>query len=721
MAEARPVVADGVHHRACNLCEAICGLEIRVEGGKITSIRGDGEDPLSRGHLCPKAVALQDIHDDPDRLRHPMLRQGDEWRRIGWDEAFDRAAEGLLGIQRRHGRNAVAAYFGNPNVHNYGSMIYGPPLLRALRTHNRFAATSVDQLPHHLAAYQVFGHQLLLPVPDVERTDLLVILGANPLASNGSLMTAPDIKKRLQEIQRRGGEVVVLDPRQSETARLADQHFFVRPGSDALLLAALAHTLFEEELARPGRLEDFTDGAGTVRQALAVFPPETVAAAIGLDAGTIRDLARRLAQAPTAAVYGRLGVSVHPFGSLCQWLLNVVNWATGNLDRAGGMMFTSPAVDLLSRGHGGGSYGRWTSRVRGLPEFGGELPVVVLAEEILTPGEGQVRGLLTSAGNPVLSTPNGRQLGKALEGLEFMVSIDFYLNETTRHAHLVLPPTAALEHDHYDLVFHLLAVRNTARYSPALFEPAADTRHDWQILHALRRRIDRRRGLGPRLERLAMGLTRPAHWLDLMLRQGPRGKGFGALGKGLSLGRLRRSPHGVDLGPLEPRLPGRLQTPSGRIELAPELFLGDLERLRDSLEGPVPEMVLIGRRQVRSCNSWMHNYPRLMKGADRCTLLVNSGDAARLGVEDGARVRVRSRVGVLEVPVELTETIMAGVVSLPHGFGHGQAGTRLGVANQHPGASINDLTDEAQVDAPSGNAVLNGVPVTLEPLATVIG
>lgn len=719
MAETHPMALDGVHHRACNLCEAICGLEIRVEEGKITSIRGDADDPLSRGHICPKAVALQDIHADPDRLRHPMLRTDEGWQRIGWEEAFDRAAEGVLDIQKCHGRDAVATYLGNPNVHNYGSMIYGPPLLRALRTKNRYSATSVDQLPHHLASYLMFGHQLLLPVPDLERTDLLVILGANPLASNGSLMTAPDIKKRLQEIQARGGEVVVIDPRLSETARLADEHHFVRPGSDALLLAALAHTLFEEDLARPGRLAECTDGAEAVRRALGEFTPEAVAETTGLAADTIRTLARRLAGTARAALYGRLGVSVHPFGSLCQWLLNVINWATGHLDQPGGMMFTSPAADLVARGHGGGSYGRWKSRVRGLPEFGGELPVAALAEEMLTPGEGQVRGLITSAGNPVLSTPNGRQLEKALEGLDFMVSIDFYLNETTRHAHLVLPPTATLEHDHYDLVFHLLAVRNTARYSPPLFAPAPDARHDWEILHALRLRIDRRRGMGAGFERFSMGHTQPSHWLDLMLRQGPRGKGFAPFGKGLSLKRLRQAPHGIDLGPLEPRLPGRLRTPSGRLELAPELYLGDLGRLRGSLGRSVPETVLIGRRQVRGCNSWMHNYPRLMKGADRCTLMMHPGDADRLGVEEGAKVRVSSRVGAVEVPVELTEAIMPGVVSLPHGFGHGRQGTRLEVANRHAGVSVNDLTDEGVVDTPSGNAVLNGVPVTIEPLSAV--
>ena len=708
-----PTEGVEVHHRACNLCEAICGLEIRVAGGEIVSIRGDAKDPLSRGHICPKAVALQDIHSDPDRLRHPMRRNGDSWERISWDEAFDFAAEGIRSIQDRFGNHAVGAYLGNPNVHNYGSLVFGPPLLRALRTPNRFSATSVDQLPHHLAAYWMFGHQLLLPIPDLDRTDYLVVLGGNPAVSNGSIMTAPDVKKRLKEIRARGGKVVVVDPRRTRTAKLADRHLFVRPGSDAFLLAARVHTLFDEGLVAPGRLEGFTDGFETVRQAVSDFPAERVSDATGIAAESIRELARELAAAPSAAFYGRIGVSVHPFGSLCQWLVVVLNVLTGNLDRPGGMMFTRPAADLIDRGHGGGSYGRWKSRVRGLPEFGGELPVAALAEEILTPGEGQIRALVTSAGNPVLSTPGGQRLDEALRGLDFMVSIDIYINETTRHAHLILPPTAALEHDHYDLVFHALAIRNTARYSPAVFEPAEDTRHDWQILHELRRRLDRKKGMKAGVDRFVMGHLTPARSLDVLLRQGPYGKGFKPFGSGLSLARLRREPHGIDLGPLEPCLPGRLRNPERRIDLAPQVLVDDLDRLRSHLSEAPPALMLIGRRQVRTCNSWLHNYPRLMRGEDRCTLLIHPEDAGRLGLEERQKVRVCSRVGEIEAPVEITDAIMPGVVSLPHGFGHGRTGSRLQVANQHPGVSVNDLTDPEQVDAPSGNAVLNGVPVTL--------
>ncbi|MEE8525382.1 MAG: molybdopterin oxidoreductase family protein [Thermoanaerobaculia bacterium] len=703
-----------VHYRACNLCEAICGLEIRVEDGQIISIRGDKDDPFSRGHICPKAVALQDVHYDPDRLKRPLRRipgsdgTADRWQEIGWDEAFDWAASRLRTLQDAHGRDAIGFYLGNPNVHNYGNLLYGPPLLRALRSKNRFSATSVDQLPHHFAAYFMFGHQLLLPVPDIDRTDYFLILGANPAVSNGSLMTAPDVKKRLQAIRRRGGEVIVVDPRHTETAKLADRHFFIRPGTDALLLMALLHTVFNEDLTSPGPLAEHADGLDRVRGAADDFAPERVAGAVGIAAEDIRALARDFCAAPSAACYGRMGASTQEFGALSNWLINTFNFVTGNLDRAGGAMFTKPAVDLVARGFGGGSFGRWKSRVRGLPEFGGELPVSALAEEILTPGEGQIRALVTSAGNPVLSTPNGRRLEEALAGLDFMVSIDFYLNETTRHADLILPPTAALEHDHYDIVFHLLAIRNTARYSPPLFDPEEDTRHDWQILHQLRKRLDRNKSLRARAERWLMGRG-PRLLLNLGLRSGPTS---------LNLKKLEKAPHGVDLGALEPCFPGRLKTRNGRIDLAPELLVADVERLAKHLEelDAGSSMVLIGRRQVRSNNSWMHNYGRLMRGKDRCTLLIHPEDAARLGIAADGKAAVSSRVGRVEAPVELSDAIMPGVVSLPHGWGHHRPGVRLETASSRPGVSLNDLTDEQRVDALCGNAAFSGVPVTVEPV-----
>ncbi len=700
------------HYRACNLCEAICGLEITVEDGAITSIRGDANDPLSRGHICPKAVALQDVHNDPDRLRHPLRRTADGgWERLGWNEAFDFAAQRIREVQDRHGRHAVGVYAGNPTVHNYGNLLFGPMLMRALHTHNRYSATSVDQLPHHLCSYLMFGHQLLVPVPDLDRADFLLVLGGNPAVSNGSMMTAPDVKKRLKAIRGRGGQVVVVDPRRTETARLADRHYFLRPGTDALLLAAMLHTIFDEELERPGRLAELCKGLTEVREMARGFSPENAAAAVGVEAADIRTLARDFCAAPSAACYGRLGASVQEFGSLSLWLIQILNIVTGNLDRPGGMMFARPAADVVARPWGGGSWGRWKSRVRGLPEFAGELPVAALAEEMETPGEGQIRGLITAAGNPVLSTPDGRRLEKALDGLDFMLSIDIYLNESTRHAHLILPPTAALEHDHYDLAFHVLAIRNTARFSPAIFEPDDDTRHDWQIFHQLRRRLERRPTLGKRLERWQLGRMGPAGMVDHLLRQGPYD---------LNLRQLEDSPHGVDLGPLEPCLPGRLKTADGKIDLAPELLIGDIERLRTRLtELATPEaLVLIGRRHVRSNNSWMHNSERLMRGKDRCTLLMHPDDAGRLGVASDERVEVRSRVGAVEAPVEVSDEIMPGVVSLPHGWGHSRPGIRLQTAQSKPGVSLNDLTDPERIDPLSGNAALSGVPVTVAP-ATV--
>ena len=708
------------HYRTCHLCEAICGVEIRLRGDEILSIRGDPDDPFSRGHICPKAVGLKDVHEDPDRLRHPLKRTAGGWQRIGWDEAIDEVASRIVAIQAGHGHDAVALYLGNPTVHSYSALLSSAVLSRALRTRNRFSATSVDQLPHHLASWLMFGHQFLLPIPDIDRTDHLLVLGANPVASNGSLMTAPDVAHRLKAIRARGGRIVVVDPRRSETAALADRHLFIRPGSDALLLFAMIHVLFEERRAAPGRLQQSIDGIETVERLSRSFAPEAVADATGIAASDIRALARDFAAAPSAVCHGRVGTSTQSFGGLCQWLIQVLHLLTGNLDRPGGAMFTAPAFDLVARTQGtsqAGHFDRRRTRVRGLPEFSGEFPVAALAEEIDTPGKGQIRALITSAGNPVLSTPNGGRLDKALGGLEFMASVDFYLNETTRHANIILPPTFALERDHYDLIFHVLAIRNTAKYSLPLFEPGTDTRHDWQILQGIAARLaahdpKRRPGL---MDRLRAHWLTPRRALALGLRLGPRGAGWNPLGKGLTLSRLARTPHGIDLGPLQSCLPQRLG-PGARIQLAPAPFVADVGRLarERSSATAATGLRLIGRRDLRSNNSWMHNSQRLVKGPRRCTLLMHPADAARLGVADGARVSVRSRTGAIQVATELSDEVMPGVVSLPHGWGHDRWGTRLTVANAHPGASINDLTDELAIDAVCGNAAFSGVPVTVE-------
>ncbi len=659
-------------------------------------------------------MALKDIHEDPNRLRHPVRRLRDGWEKITWDVAFHMVEERITGIQKEHGRDAVAIYLGNPTVHNLGAMLYAPQLARALRTKNRFSATSVDQLPHHFTSWAMYGHQLLLPIPDVDHTEFFLMFGGNPIASNGSIMTSPDIKKRLGAIRSRGGRIVVVDPRRTETANVADQHIFIRPGTDALMLAAMVQTLMADG-PQPGRLAEFTTGIETLGEVVAGFTPEAVAPICGVEAETIRQLTRDFAAASAGVCHGRMGVSTQAFGGLSQWLVQAINVLTGNLDRVGGSMFTKPAVEILQR-LSPGRYNRWRSRVRGLPEFGGELPVSVLAEEIRTPGDGRIRALITNAGNPVLSTPDGSGLSEALDDLEFMVSIDPYINETTRHADLILPPVSPLERDHYDLVFNALAIRNYARYSKPIFPKPSDGRHDWEILSELRILLTDKFDLKNRLDAEAMHQLGTRGQLTVGLRTGPYGKGFNPFGSGLSLSKLEESPHGVDLGPLQPQLPGRLQTRNKKIALTPQLLLDDMKRLEERLaQGADEGMLLIGRRHLRSCNSWLHNSERLVRGKDRCTLMVHPDDAVRLNLADGGAARVTSNVGSLVAPVEVTDAVMAGVVSLPHGYGHGRKGVRLDVASRYAGVSVNDLTDPAEVDRLTGNAVLNGVPVAVEP------
>nr|WP_256833552.1 molybdopterin oxidoreductase family protein [Pseudomonas oleovorans] len=697
-------MTKSLHYRACHLCEAICGLAIETEAEpdgstQIRSIKGDARDSFSRGHICPKAVALQDIQNDPDRIRQPMRRIGEQWQAIGWEEAFELVAERLSTIQAAHGQNAVAVYQGNPSVHNYGLMTHSNYFLGQLKTRNRFSATSVDQLPHHLTSHLMYGHGLLIPIPDIDHTDFMLILGGNPLASNGSIMTVPDVEKRLKAIQARGGKLVVVDPRRSETAAIADQHLFVRPGSDAALLLALLNTLFEEGLTRDSHLP--VEGLEQVREAIAGFDAEAMSVRCGVPAETIRQLARDFAAADKAVCYGSMGVSTQAFGTLCQWLVQIINLVTGNVDRAGGVLCTTPAVDLVAS-TSGGHFNRWQSRVSGLPEYGGELPVSALAEEMLTPGEGQIRALVTVAGNPVLSTPNGRQLEQALDGLDFMLSVDFYINETTRYADLILPPTAPLEHDHYDTTFNVFAVRNVTRFNEAILAKPDGALHDWEIFVGLAKAFAARNGLELK------PTMAPEQMIDMGLRFGPYGD---RSEHKLSLAALREHPHGVDLGPLQSNLAARLKTPSKAVQAAPELLLADLARFAEQPQPAADELLLIGRRHVRSNNSWMHNYHRLVKGKPRHQLLMNPADLASRGLADGQRVSVRSRVGSIEVEVAASDEVMAGVVSLPHGWGHARPGVQMDIARAQPGASANDLTDERQLDALSGNAVLNGVPV----------
>ena len=740
--------------RTCPFCEATCGLEVTLEGQDVASVRGDSEDVFSGGFLCPKGTGLKHLQEDPDRLRTPLVKQADgSFAEASWEQALKIIDERLSPILAEHGRDAVAVYLGNPTAHNLAALLYGQVWLRALGSKNVYSASSVDQMPKHVSAGLMFGGALSIPIPDIDRTDHLLILGANPLVSNGSLLTAPDMRGRLRAIRESGGKIVVIDPRRTRTAEAADEHHFIRPGGDAHLLLGIVHTLFEEGLAQPGAIREYLNGLEEVEALATDFAPEAVAGACGITAAEIRRMARELATAERAVVYGRIGTCTQEFGALASWLVDVVNALTGNLDREGGAMFITAAAGQRNSsgkpGSGRGfAIGRWKSRVRGLVEAIGELPVSVLAEEIDTPGEGQVRALVTSAGNPLRSTPNSERLGRAVEGLDFMLSIDIYLNETTRHADVILPAPSPLEKAHYDIALYPLAARNVANYSPAVL-PSNGVPQEWETLARLtgivsgqgpdidiealdemviatmiKREIGdphsriARRGEAEILEELEPRRG-PERMLDLMLRAGPHGDAFGDNAGGLTLAVLEERPHGVDLGPLEPRIPEVLRTASGKIELAPEPLLADLPRLRESLSREQNgHMVLVGRRQLRSNNSWMHNLDPLVKGKDSCTAHMHPDDAARLGLADGDHATLRSRVGQIDAPVEVTDAVMPGVVSLPHGWGHAAAGTRMSVAAAHPGVNSNVLSDESVVEAVSGNAVLSGIPVQVAAAAT---
>jgi anaerobic selenocysteine-containing dehydrogenase len=731
-------VVARVAYTTCPLCEATCGLELELSPeGELLKTRGDREDVFSRGFICPKGGSLKALHEDPDRLRAPLVRRDGELVEASWDEAFAEIERRLPPLLEAHGRNAVAVYLGNPSAHSLSGVLYGRALLKALGTKNIFSASTVDQMPKQVSCGLMFGTLLSIPIPDVDHTDHMLILGANPLASNGSLMTAPDMRGRLRAIRERGGKVVVVDPRRSRTAEHADEHHFIRPGTDALLLAAMAREIFETGVADPGALAEHVNGLEHARELVAPFTAERAAAASGIDADDIRRMARELAEAERAVVYGRIGTCTQEFGTLASWLVDVLNVITGNLDRPGGAMFPRAAAGQSnSRGEGGHGrgvrFGRWHSRMRGLPEVFGELPVACLSEEIETPGEGQIRALITIAGNPARSTPNSERLEAALASLEFMVAVDVYLNETTRHADVILPGPTPLQRSHYDLAFTQLGIRNFANYSPALLDPPAGMPQEWETLLRLTGiaagqgatadidAIDRFvaeqtaavSGVDPAEVPDAMERRGPERLLDIMLRGGPYD---------LTLADLEAAEHGVDLGPLGPRIPEVLRTPSGKVELAPEPIAADVPRLEAALDrNSNGGMVLIGRRQLRSNNSWMHNLEPLVRGKERCTAHVHPDDAARLGLRDGELARVSSRAGAVEVPVEVTDAVMPGVVSIPHGWGHGVDGVRMRVASAHGGTNSNVLADEELIDPLSGNAVLNGIPVELAPVEAAV-
>lgn len=691
------------HYRACHLCEAICGLEIKTQGDTVLSIKGDKEDPVSHGFICPKATAIADIHTDPDRIKQPMKREGDQWLEISWQEAINLTAQKLVETQLHHGDNAVAFYAGNPGVHNYGNLTHGPLLRRALKTRNNFSATSLDQLPHHLVSYAMYGHQFCLPVPDVDRTELLVIFGGNPMASNGSMMTMPDAPNRLKAIQARGGKFIVVDPRLTETAKVADQHIFVRPGTDAFVLMAMINTLFKEGWTGPGHLDEHLSGIDQVRRAVADFSLELAEQQSGIAAETIRELTEKLAKTDKAVLYGRMGVSVQEFGTLCQWAIQIINILIGATDVEGGALLTSPAFGYVKKGlAGAGHFNAFQSRVSGLPEFSGELPAAAMAEEILTPGEGQIKAMVTIAGNPIISSVNSNELDKAFESLGFYVAIDFYINASTRHADIILPPTSPLEHDHYDIAFLRLAVHNSARYNEAVFDPDEGALHDWQIFNALATRIAEIK------DTQFSALPAPHLLIDHGLKKENN------LDIDLNIAKLRAAPHGIDLGPLKPGLPQRLCNKEENIACAPQFLIEDLDRLKNSAKDEVSDsLLLIGRRHVRSNNSWMHNYQRLVKGRPRWQLMMHPSDLVARGLDNESEVTIESRVGSVTTTVIASDEIMPGVVSLPHGWGHNKKGVKMDIASKQEGVNCNELTDHTLLDKLCGNAALNGVPVAV--------
>ncbi|MBE0443091.1 MAG: molybdopterin oxidoreductase family protein [Psychrobacter sp.] len=707
-------VNEQLHFRTCTLCEAMCGVEIKHDGEKVLSIKGDKNDPFSQGYICPKATALQDLHEDPDRLRQPVERTADGWKPISWPEALDKVAAGIQSIQQKYGQNALGVYLGNPNVHNMGGMLTIKQLLTSLKTRSRFSATSIDQLPHHIVSMHLFGHMLRIPIPDVNHTQYMLIIGGNPLASNGSIMTAPNMRQKLKDIKARDGKVVVIDPRRTETADIASEHHFIRPATDVLLLLAMLNEIYAQGYAKlDSKAATLAPEIDRIAMFAKEYTPESVADITGIAAPEIKRMVKEFCEAESSVCYGRMGISVQEFGLLSQYLSMVINIVTGRLDEVGGAMFPNPAIDVVNSS-GPGYLGKRHSRVSHLPDFNGEYPVVAMADEMLVAGEGQLKGFMMVAGNPVISTPNGEKLDKALSQLEFMVSLDYFVTETSRHANIILPPVSPLERDHYDITFNGFAVHNVAKYSPALFDRKDNAMHDWEIYLELADRLDKDAPEATQKERAATKAFGPKILLEQGLKYGPHREA-------VTIETLLANPHGIDLGPLHSMLPEAIKHADKQIHLHVDFYQADLARVREMVQQyNEDEILLIGRRHVRSNNSWLHNSHRLVKGKSRCTLMLHPKTAEQHGIINGQNVRVTSRVGSIVIAAEVTDELMAGVVSIPHGFGHGRKGVKQQIAQAHAGVSVNDLTDDTLIDQLSGNAAVNGVPVQLEALDSVV-
>jgi len=708
------------HYRTCNLCEAMCGLVITTQNEQIQTIVGDEKDPLSHGHICPKALAYKDLHEDSDRLKFPVKKTNSGWEQISWENALDEIADKLVNIQKIYGNNAVGVYQGNPSVHNYGTLLYGPTFFSSLRTRNKFSASTVDQIPHQFAAYQMLGHQLLVPIPDIDRTQYMIILGGNPLVSNGSLMTAPDIRNRLKAIQSRDGKFVVIDPRRTETAKLADEHCFIQPGTDVYFLIGIIQEIIKNGWIKQGHLDSVTKNLDEFLTSIPDIELETISSITGISSANIQQIAKEFSQAESAVCYGRMGACTQKFGGTVHWLINMVNIITGNFDAPGGAMFTSPAFDTLGNSQTKGHYNKGQSRVRNLPEFAGEYPAVTMADEMLVKGEGQIRAMVTSAGNPILSVPGGEKLDRAFSGLEFMVSIDFYINETTRHADIILPPAFNLNGPHFDVVFNIFAVRDVVKYSNPVFPKEPGTKYDWEIFMGLEKRVAQKNGRKySKVNHFLSKKFGPEWLLDLGIRIGEYGS-LKSLFKwnGLTLSKVKKQVHGVDLGPLKPRFPKRLFTSDKKIDLAPSIFIDDLKRVISNVaqSNSNGSLTLIGRRQLRSNNSWMHNCPSLMSGRDRFLILMNPLDAQKKSIADGQKVRVKTSNAQIELEAKLSEEMMPGVISIPHGWGHEGKDTQQKIALENKGGNLNALGDDLAIDPVSGNADLHIRNVKVYPI-----
>jgi anaerobic selenocysteine-containing dehydrogenase len=691
-----------LHHRTCNLCEAMCGLVITHENNQIQKIEGDFNDPLSRGHICPKAFGLKDIYEDPDRLKLPLVKKNGQFESISWENAYEIISDKIIEMNMKYGPNSIAVYQGNPSIHNLGTMLTSSPFFKALKTKNMYTATSADQLPHHFASWIIYGHPLLIPIPDIDRTQLFVILGGNPLVSNGSMMSVPDIGNRIKELQNRGGKLVVVDPRKTETAQKANSYLAINPGTDAWLLGTLVNIILEKKPNGLAHLTAFTEGLKEIKKAVSVFDIEICSEKTGISSQEISALADLILQTPKAAIYGRVGVSTQQFGGLCHWFINVLNCITGNLDKEGGVMFPVPYIDFVATSQPRERYNRWQSRVSKFPEFIGEIPVSYLAEEIETEGQGQIKMLMVSCGNPVLSIPNGNRLDEALPKLDFMVSFDIYLNETSRHADIILPPATGVETAHYDLTFHNLAIRNTSKYSEPLFAKSEGAKYDWEIFQELGHVLSKKATGGVQNEGMVFS---PEQILTKMSKNNIYGIDFKT---------IMENPHGVDLGSLKPAFPARIVHLDKKIQLSHPLFEADIERLFNQKIEIQKKYALIGKRHLRDNNSWMHNSEQLQKGKNRCVVYIHTDDASFEKLKNGDIVELSSRVGKVKLPIEITENIKKGVLAMPHGYGHTKAGIKMSIAASNAGVSLNDLTDEAQIDSLTGVAGFNDLRVSLK-------